>query len=162
MNLNTKQIIHLSLSEIEEYKKALQQYKKDIPQKVMNVVSKASEIGLQGNLKSTKALPVKNEGNKITGGIQTTDPIDTYREFGTGMVGSNNPHIAEYLAKVGWKYYVSSPYKRTIKGKQGWIYPKGNGEFGWTEGIPASKKFYNATKNMQKAIPDLMKQEFSK
>lgn len=156
MNLNTKHTMRLSLNSIEEYKNLLEQYKKQLPQKAENIVRKVSEIGLENNHKSTELLPIKNEGNVITGGIQTTDEIDTYREFGTGIVGSQNPHVAEYLAQVGWKYDVNE------HGEKGWVYPKGDGTFGWTKGIPAEKKFYEAIKRMEEAFPEIAKAEFSK
>ena len=156
VNLNTKHTMKLSLSDLQEYKKMLEEYKKKLPQVAENIVRRVSEIGLQDNHKSTEMLPVKNEGNVVSGGIKTTDEIDTYREFGTGIVGSQNPHVAEYLAKVGWIYDVNE------HGEAGWKYPKGDGTYGWTRGIPASKKFYEAIKRMEEEFPTIAKDELSK
>ena len=156
MNLNTKHTIRLSLSSINEYKQMLEQYKKKLPQVAENIVRRVSEVGLQDNHKSTELLPVKNEGNVVSGGIRTTDEIDTYREFGTGIVGSQNPHIAEYLAEVGWVYDVNE------HGEAGWKYPKGDGTYGWTKGVPANKKFYNAMIRMEEELPNIAKEELSK
>ena len=156
MNLNTKYTMKLSLSDLEEYKKMLEDYKKKLPQVAENIVRRVSEVGLQDNHKSTELLPIKNEGNVVSGGIKTTDEIDTYREFGTGIVGNQNPHISEYLAKVGWIYDVNE------HGEKGWRYPKGDGTYGWTKGIPASKKFYNAMIRMEEELPNIAKEELSK
>ena len=156
INLNTKHTMRLSLSDLEEYKKMLEEYKKKLPQVAENIVRRVSETGLQNNHKSTELLPVKNEGSGVSGGIKTTDEIDTYREFGTGIVGSQNPHIAEYLAEVGWIYDVNE------HGEAGWKYPKGDGTYGWTKGIPASKKFYNAIIRMEEELPNIAKEELSK
>ena len=156
MNLNTKHMMRLSLSDLEEYKKMLEGYKKKLPQVAENIVRRVSEVGLQDNHKSTELLPIKNEGNVVSGGIKTTDEIDTYKEFGTGIVGSQNPHITEYLAEVGWVYDVNE------HGEKGWKYPKGDGTYGWTRGIPASKKFYNAIKRMEEELPIIAKEELSK
>lgn len=117
---------------------------------------RVSEVGLEDNYKSTEILPVKNNGNTITGGIKTTDEKDTYKEFGTGIVGSQNPHVSEFLAKSGWKYDVNE------HGEKGWIYPKEDGTFGWTKGIPAEKKFYNAMKNMEESFKEIGIEEFRK
>lgn len=155
INLNTKHTMRLSLSSINEYKQMLEDYKKKLPQVAENIVRRVSEVGLQDNHKSTELLPVKNEGNIVSGGIRTTDEIDTYREFGTGIVGSQNPHIEEYLAEVGWKYDVNE------HGEVGWRYPKGDGTYGWTKGIPASKKFYNAMIRMEEELPNIAKEELS-
>ena len=156
INLNTKHTMRLSLSSINEYKQMLDQYKKKLPQVAENIVRRVSEVGLQDNHKSIELLPIKNEGSVASGGIQTADEIDTYREFGTGIVGSQNPHVAEYLAKVGWIYDVNE------HGEKGWKYPKGDGTYGWTKGIPASKKFYNAMIRMEKELPNIAKEELSK
>ena len=156
MNLNTKHTMRLSLSSINEYKQMLEDYKKKLPQVAENIVRRVSEVGLQDNHKSTELLPVKNEGNVVSGGIKTTDEIDTYREFGTGIVGSQNPHVEEYLKEVGWVYDVNE------HGEAGWKYPKGDGTYGWTKGIPASKKFYNAMKRMEEELPNIAKEELSK
>ena len=156
VKLNTKYTLNLSVSSLTEYKKILEEYKKKLPQVAENIVKRVSEVGLQNNHDSTKLLPVKKEGSVVSGGIKTTDEIDTYREFGTGIVGSQNPHIAEYLAEVGWIYDVNE------HGEKGWKYPKGDGTYGWTKGIPASKKFYNAMIRMEEELPIIAKEELSK
>lgn len=154
MNLNTKHTTRLSLSSIDEFKDFLLKKKKQLPQIAENIVRRVSEVGIENNYKSTEILPIKNDGNIVSGGIKTTDKIDTYKEFGTGILGSNSPHIAEVLAKVGWKYDVNE------YGEKGWIYPKEDGTFGWTKGQGAQKKFYNAINRMENAFPEIAKTEF--
>ena len=156
INLNTKHTMRLSLASINEYKKMLEDYKKKIPHVAENIVKRVSEVGLQDNHKSTELLPIKNEDSVVSGGIRTTDETDTYREFGTGIVGSQNPHISAYLAEVGWIYDVNE------HGEKGWRYPKGDGTYGWTKGIPASKKFYNAIRRMEEEFLNIAKEELSK
>lgn len=146
----------LSLASIEEYQKMLQEYAKEIPKVAQNIVDRLSEEGLKNNYKSTVKIATKNEGDRVVGGIKTTEEKDTYKEFGTGIVGSNSPHIAEWLAEAGWKYDVNE------HGEKGWIYPKSDGSFGWTKGIPANKKFYIALQEMEKKFPEIAKEEFQK
>lgn len=154
MNLNTKHTMRLSLESIEEYQDYLKKYKKQLPQVAENIVRRVSEVGLEDNYKSTELLPVQNVENIVSGGIKTTDEKDTYKEFGTGIVGSNSPHVAEYLAEIGWKYDVNA------HGEKGWIYPKEGGGFGWTKGIPAQKKFYEAIKRMENKFQEIAIEEF--
>lgn len=156
IDLNTTYIIRLSLNSIEGYKEALIKRKKQLPKMAEQIVREVSEVGLQDNYESAILLPIQNDGKVVSGGIQTTDEIDTYREFGTGIVGSNNPHIAEYLAKVGWKYDVNE------HGEKGWIYPKDDGTYGWTKGLPAEKKFYEAIIEMEERLPEIAKEKFRK
>lgn len=156
MDLNTKHTMRLSLDDIEEYKTFLATKKKRLPQIAKNIVKRVSKVGLEDNYKSTELIPVKNENGIISGGIRTTDKKDAYREFGTGIVGSNNPHIAEYLAEVGWEYDVNK------HGEKGWIYLKGDGTYGWTKGLPAGKKFYKAMLRMEESFLGIAKDEFNK
>jgi len=115
-----------------------------------------SEEGTKNNLKSTVKKETKRIENKVVGGFETTDSIDTYKEFGTGIVGSANPHLSEILSQVGWKYDVNE------HGEKGWVYPKGDGTFGWTKGIPAQKKFYQACKRVEESLNDIAVEEISK
>ena len=75
------------------------------------------------------------QGETAIAYARSTDQIDTYREFGTGIVGSKNAHIDKVLEDAHWKYDVNG------HGEKGWKYPKKDGTFGWTRGQPAQKKF---------------------
>ena len=149
MNINAKFTTRLSLKDIEEYQKFLKKYAKQLPKVAENIVTRVSKVGLKDNYKSTEIIPTKNNGNTVTGGIRTTDVKDTYQEFGTGIVGRRNPHVSEMLAQVGWKYDVNE------HGEKGWVYPNG-----WTKGISAQKKFYNAMKNMEDSFKTIAIEEF--
>jgi len=144
INLNTTYKMNLSIESIDEFKDILEKNKKRFPSLAGKIVKMVSQIGLEDNYDSTKMLPIVYENGKVSGGIHTTDPIDTYREFGTGVVGSQNPH-PDIMS--GWVYDVNK------HGEKGWIYPKGDGTFGWTKGLPAEKKFYNAVKKMEESLP---------
>ena len=156
MELNTKKTMRLSLNDIEEYKNMLMEKKKQLPQIAENIVRKISEIGLEDNYNSAEIIPIENTGGIVSGGIRTTEEKDTYKEFGTGIVGSNNPHVIEYLAEVGWKYDVNE------HGEKGWVYPKEDGSFAWTKGMPAQQKFYGATIRMEENLLQIAKEEFNK
>ena len=146
----------LSLDSIEEFENMLKKEKKNLPQIVENIVRRVSEVGLEDNHKSVEMIPIKNDGAVVSGGIRTTDKNETYAEFGTGIVGSNSPHVDEMLAESGWIYDVNE------HGEKGWVYPVGDGTYRWTKGIPASKKFYNAMKNMEREFPNIAKEEMNK
>ena len=153
IDVNAKFTMRLSLESIDEYKDFLSKYSSRLPQVAENIVRKASEVGLEDNYKSTTTLPITNDGTKVSGGIRTNDESETYQEFGTGVVGKNDPHTVEYLEKSGWKYDVNE------HGEKGWIYFK-DGQYHWTKGIPAKKKFYNASKRMEDKFEEIAKEEF--
>lgn len=146
----------MSLSSIEDFEKLINEYKEQLPNVAYNIVDRLADEGLENNLKSTKKKETKIVGTKVIGGFETTDPIDTYKEFGTGITGANNPHLSEVLAKVGWIYDVNQ------HGEKGWIYPKGDGTFGWTKGISAQKKFYQACRRVEQKFDEVAIEEIAK
>lgn len=153
MNINAKFKMSLSLDSIEEYKEFLEKYSSKLPQVAINIVNRVSEVGLEDNHKSTTIITASNDGNKITGGIKTNDEGETYAEFGTGIVGQGSPHTADYLEKSGWKYDVNE------HGEKGWVYFK-DGGYHWTKGIPANRKFANASKRMEEKFREIASEEF--
>ena len=44
-------------------------------------------------------------------------------------------------------------------GEKGWYYPKGDGTYGWTKGLPASKKFWQALQKVEEAFPKIAREE---
>lgn len=157
IDLNTKFKIPLSLEGIQEYQNYLLKFgKKELPKKVKRIVNRVTTEGLKNNYKSTKKDATKIVDWKVVGGIRTTEEKDTYKEFGTGIIGSQNPHISEFLEQVGWQYDVNE------HGEKGWKYPKDDGTYGWTKGIPAQKKFYNSIKDMEDSFARIASEEFSK
>lgn len=156
MDINASFKMNLSLASIEEYREFLIKYSKKLPKVAENIVTEVSKVGLEDNYKSTTMIPVKNNGAVVSGGIRTNDEGETYAEFGTGIIGANNPHVAEYLEKLGWKYDVNK------HGEKGWIYIDKEGNKRWTKGIKAYKKFYNASKKMEDKFQEIAKAEFAK
>lgn len=153
IKLNTQYVIRMSPESIEEYQKLLEQRKKDLPKIAQRIVERVAEVGLEDNYESTEKIPVENNGGIISSGIKTTDKADTYKEYGTGIVGSEHPH-PDILS--GWIYDVNE------HGEKGWIYPKGDGSYGWTKGIAAQGKFYRAMNRMETALPFIAQEEFNK
>lgn len=122
---------------------------------MVNVMDKLSEEGLKENYKSTVKKEITVEGSKITGGFETTDPIDTFKEFGTGLIGSQSPHTSDALAKAGWKYDINQ------HGEKGWKYPKKDGSFGWTKGQRAKKKFSDAVYRVEEKAEEIIETELN-
>ncbi len=87
---------------------------------------------------STHLSNIHSEYDPITnvGTIWTDDEVIVFKEMGTGIVGSNNPHPSPSEEFATWTYDVNK------HGEEGWKYPKGDGTFGWTKGLPAGSMFY--------------------
>ena len=156
MNINAKIETRLSVSSLEEYMKKLELKKKQILEALPNIATRVAEEAAKDTYKNVEVVPAIMHGKKAIAYARSTDEIDTYREFGTGIVGSQNPHIDNALAKSGWRYDVNE------HGEKGWVYPKKDGTFGWTKGQPAQKKFYLASQRAREKTPKIAKQEFRK
>jgi len=99
MKISPKFNLSLSVDSIEEYKKTLMEYKKNLPQIACNIANTlAEEVGQEDN------YPVQIDKATIENPIArmyTTDSKYTFQEFGTGIIGSNNPHLPAILSEVG-------------------------------------------------------------
>lgn len=89
-----------------------------------------------------------DEGNTTT--ITTSDPVLTYQEFGTGIVGSQNPHPGAGFA--GWRYDVNE------HGEKGWVYMGDDGRIHWTKGMPPRAFMENSVRDVQSVAVDIMAQ----
>ena len=156
MNINAKENIRLSVSSLDDYIKELELKKKQILSAAQSIATRVAKEAGKDTYKSVEIIPAQMQGNTATAYARSTDPIDTYREFGTGVVGSKNPHVDEALAKAGWRYDINE------HGEAGWRYPKKDGTFGWTRGQPAQKKFYFASKRAKEKFLEIAKEEFQK
>ena len=105
---------HLSLSSLDEMIKRYENRKKDYPKIATNIANRLANEMLEDvkqatsphnkkPYKDTELIPATIEGNIATAGIKNTTDKAYFNEFGTGIVGSQNPHIAEELAKEGYK-----------------------------------------------------------
>lgn len=145
----------LSLSGLKEIIERYSTIRDKIPEVAVNTVKALSEEGIKDNYKSVIIDNVKTEGTRAIGGFQTTNPNETFAEYGTGLIGSKSPNITEAIKKAGWQYDMNN------HGEKGWIYQK-DGKFYWTQGQKAQKKFYNATVRVEEKSQEILKNEFEK
>lgn len=139
---------------MEEWIRELKNIEKQLPNVALRTVDRLATEMTKDVYPNTEKIPPKIEGNKAVAGIENKESKWTYKEYGTGIVGSQNPHVAEALQQAGWKYDVNN------HGEKGWIYPVGNGEYRWTKGQPATKKFYQALNKAEELFPEIAREEF--
>ena len=143
----------MSLASLDEWTKDLERRKKQYSKIALRIADRLADEMMKDIYPNTEKISVKLEGNTAVAGIRNKEEKWTYKEYGTGIVGSQNPHVAEALASIGWKYDVNE------HGEKGWFYPKGDGTFGWTKGQPASKKFWKALQRAQEMFPEIGREE---
>ena len=153
MNINSKSEIKLSLSSLNEYIKKLELKKQQILNATQNIATRIAEEAGKETYKSVEVIPAEMQGETAIAYVRSSNKGAIFAEFGTGIVGSNNPHVDEALAKSGWKYDVNK------HGEKGWVYPKEDGSFAWTKGQPSQKRFYLASQRAKEKAPDIAKEE---
>ena len=104
-----------------------------------------------------------------TGKVYTNSDVLIYNEYGTGIVGSNNPHPEA----DSWVYDTNQ------HGESGWWYPTteedtnpykwvdGSGQLrAWTKGLPANAGFYKSREELKTIIGNklntMIERKFSK
>ncbi len=136
----------------------------------IEVVDKvADEMVSNISYKDTYRTDIDITYKKVTTKVKNDNEKYTYYEFGTGIVGSKNPHIPKSLKQSGWKYDVNA------HGELGWWYPttaddKNNTKkqmedgtwIAWTKGMIAHKEFYLAGEEARKRIKSLVKEAMQK
>lgn len=157
--------MELSKKSLEEAKKFLNKYQEAYSKGIDNAVKYATEMMYNKVLEYCYANGISNHTSQIqwqyddntkTGKVWTNDMVIIFNEMGTGIVGSNNPHPNPDGPFKSWKYDVNE------HGEKGWIYPKEDGTYGWTKGLPSRHMFYSAFQDIKDEIGNIVDIEIRK
>lgn len=157
--------MELSKKSLEEAKKFLNKYKEAYSKGIDNAVKYATEMMYNKVLEYCYANGISNhisqikweyDDNTKTGKVWTNDMVIIFNEMGTGIVGSNNPHPNPDGSFKSWKYDVNE------HGEKGWVYPKEDGTYGWTKGLPSRHMFYSAFQDIKDEIGNIVDIEIRK
>lgn len=108
------------------------------------------------------------DGNNYKVGMKGTQVL--YREFGTGTEGLNNPHPIKN--KFNLKGYNTGPTIRKatvytsastgiLLGEKYWTYKDKSGQKVYTQGIPAGKEVFNASRTLRNKKDNIIKKRVS-
>lgn len=157
--------MELSKKSLEEAKKFLNKYQEAYSKGIDNAVKYATEMMYNKVLEYCYANGISNHTSQIqwqyddnakSGRVWTNDMVIIFNEMGTGIVGSNNPHPNPDGPFKSWKYDVNE------HGEKGWIYPKEDGTYGWTKGLPSRHMFYSAFQDIKDEIGNIVDIEIRK
>jgi hypothetical protein len=84
------------------------------------------------------------------GFVVSTATHSIFCEFGTGIVGAENPHPE--VAIAGWRYDVNN------HGELGWWYPGRDGKYHWTKGMPSRPFMYDTAQMLRQMVVPLAKE----
>ena len=160
-----KQInIALSKQNVEKAIKELNKYKKDLLEKIDKILSSLTDMGV--NIARAKVLEmnINDTGNLLSsiggyyspnlkaGFIIVNCEYAVFVEFGTGIVGKQNPYQGKAMAQVGYKYGGGTKYISTKDGRIGWYYPTDDGTWKFTEGLPSRPFMYETSLELEKKV----------
>lgn len=163
--MKTKKTIQLSAKSLSQAKEFLNDFLQAYQKGVQNSVKKATEYAFEkvkqycyDNGISEHTGNVKFEYDEINnvGRVYTNDAVLIFNEMGTGIVGSENPHPNPSKNFKDWKY------DKKEHGEKGWKYPKGDGTYGWTKGLPSRHMFYDAFEDIIDEIGNIVDVELEK
>ena len=157
--------MELSKKSLEEAKKLLNKYKEVYSKGIDNAVKYATEMMYNkvleycyanGISEHTSQIKWQYDNNTKCGRVWTNDMVIISNEMGTGITGSNNPHPNPSPQFQSWRYDVNE------HGEKGWYYPKDDGTYGWTKGLPSRHMFYDTFNDIKDEIGDIVEVELQK
>ena len=163
--MKTVLTMELSKKSLNEAIKNLNRFKEAYSKGVDNAVKYATEMMYNkvleycyenGILNHTSQIHWEYDDNTKTGRVWTNDMVIIFNEMGTGITGANNPHPNPDGPFKSWRYDVNE------HGEKGWIYPKEDGTFGWTKGLPSRHMFYDAFNDIKNEIGNIVDIEIRK
>lgn len=86
------------------------------------------------------------------GFVISTATHSIFCEFGTGIVGAENPHPE--VAIAGWRYDVNN------HGELGWWYIGRDGQSHWTKGMPSRPFMYDTAQMLRQMVVPMAKEAF--
>lgn len=156
--------IKVSLGNIDEAIRQLNDYEKKLKQNVTKFMSKLLETGVDvakvkivelgaidsGELESSMQYMLYREGNK--GVLFTECTHAAFVEFGTGVKGSASPHPT-----LPWSYDTQG------HGEDGWYYyDTEQGRIRFTKGMPSRPFMYETSKELEQRAIEIAKEVFSR
>lgn len=167
----------LSKDGIQKLIKQLEEYRdKTLPGLLNTFVKKLSQKGVEiakAEIVSLDAVFTGDLFNGITtrSGGSTKDTVTffivadsehaAFVEFGTGLIGKEEPYIGELPPGVNWEYVVGKQLVANIaKGVYGWFYNK-NGSWYFTQGMPSRPFMYMTSLELMNEVVSIAKEVFA-
>ena len=167
IDLNKKGSLENGIKELQAYKKRVQENTSLLVQKLTDygaeiVRIKIVNMGAYYSGELLSGVSGYYSPSLNAGFVKVASDHVAFVEFGTGVVGQNNPHKnGEYLSKAAWNYASGAKIFTTQDGRVGWIYPTDDGGFRFTEGMESRPFMYETSLELQSKLTQITKEVFS-
>lgn len=166
----------LSVSSIRQLQKDLEKFRDSLEYKARLLAETLAERGVEvarvriadldaiftGELISSIHSEYKGsqKGGAVFAVVADSDHA-AFVEFGTGPIGQENPYPYELPEGVSWQYASGKTIRQLADGRYGWFYPR-DGQWYFTEGMPARPFMYETSLELQKIVVEVAKEIFEK
>ena len=148
--------IQAAIKELEAYRKRIEESPREIVQELADLGVSEIDANLpseiDGNERGTVTATVTDTETTAHGTVNHQGSQVSYIEFGTGVLGRNNPY--EKAAELGIEYLKGSKIHLDSPNPW-WAYQK-NGKFYVTHGIPPQNQVLNAAKTMRTQLKEIV------
>lgn len=167
----------LSVNGIENLKKQLLNYKDNILQQKVDLLSKTlAERGVeiaQVNVAKLDAIFTgellssihTSQGSSTKGTAIFYVVVDSshaaFVEFGTGQIGDEAPYPYPLPDGVTWEYNTGKTIFEISPGQYGWFYPR-DGQWYFTQGMPARPFMYETSLKLMQMVVNTAREVFGK
>lgn len=164
----------LSQSSINRLKNQLTQYRNGLKYKASEIARRLAEEGVPVARLNVVDLDAVFTGELISSihseyitslpyGAMFCIVADSdhamFVEFGTGVVGRENPYPFPIPPEADWKYASGKTIRQLADGRYGWFYEK-DGNVYFTEGMPSRPFLYNTALQLVSLVPQIAKEVF--
>lgn len=165
----------LTFDGIKQLQKDIEKYQNSIEYKARLLAERLAEMGVEIARVRVSSLDAVFTGELIQsihteyrgstrGGaifcvVAGTDHA-VFVEFGTGIVGQENPYPYTLPDGMSWEYASGKTIRQLADGRYGWFYPGDNGQWYFTEGMPARPFMYETSLELQKKVVSVAKKVF--
>lgn len=166
----------LSVSSIRQLQKDLEKFRDSLEYKARLLAETLAERGVEvarvriadldaiftGELISSIHSEYKGsqKGGAVFAVVADSDHA-AFVEFGTGPIGQESPYPYELPEGVSWQYASGKTIRQLADGRYGWFYPR-DGQWYFTEGMPARPFMYETSLELQKIVVEVAKEIFEK
>ena len=152
--------LKLSTNSINQALKEVKAYQKKVEKAADDLVRRLTEQGVSLAQLNASYMEIYDTGELLRGiesqykgkigFVVSTATHSIFCEFGTGIVGAQNPHPE--VAIAGWRYDVNE------HGQLGWWYIGRDGKSHWTKGMPSRPYMYETAKMLRSMVVPLAKE----
>lgn len=164
----------LSASSIRKLQKDLERYKSDLKKKTELFAEALAEEGVEiakiqiasydaiftGELLDSIHKENTNENGKIVFAVVADSLHACFVEFGTAQMGIDVPYPHPLPEGVSWSYAVGRTIRQNKEGRYYWFYPGKDGQWHYTEGLPARPFMYDTAMELRQKVETVAKKIF--